>query len=211
MGRCLGNKCLSHQAEAMGHRNQPTGPSELWLTTPHPDSAPLCCGSSLPAPAPLSKFFGANKGEARSSSRVFWALIVFGSKSPTCQISTFGRGSFGSASGVSHVWCGTIKPKCGHQHKHIAAKDTWSQNHVCLPVLQPALSTAAPALAPAQHPPRASRSHRLKLPLSPQRPFVSKDKPLVLQDNTRDPIPPIFMKENRYTERKDLFDVCKES
>ena len=40
---------------------------------------------------------------------------------------------------------------------------------------------------------------------------MSKDKPLVLQDNTRDPIPPIFMKENRYTERKDLFDVCKES
>lgn len=97
-------------------------PSELQLT---PLTQMLQQLSSCPRPP--SKFLGEKKGEARSSCWVFWTLIVSGSKPLTCQSSTFGRGSFGSAAGGSHTWCGTDKPKCGHQRKHIPARDTSSQ------------------------------------------------------------------------------------
>lgn len=78
------NKCLSCWAETMEHReeSEQTGlPSPPAVFHREPIFSVVLPGnSSLPGPGPPSKVLEAVKGDVKSSSRVFWGLIIFSLK-----------------------------------------------------------------------------------------------------------------------------------
>lgn len=65
---------MSCSAESMGLRPEfdRTGPAELWLSTPHPGSASICGGCTLPGPGPPIDSLTGRQGEGK---KLFLSLL----------------------------------------------------------------------------------------------------------------------------------------